>query len=240
MDVQTDDQTPKEDILRFYELIDELTAKHGGIRKLRDCSASLDWPKRGVYFFFEPGEVCSFDQERLRVVRVGTHAITAGARRTLWSRLRQHKGTVIGYGNHRASVFRKHVGNAMINSQQTETPVTTWNNRSKPSGEALQLELTLEHAVTKHIGEMPFTWLEVDDDPSPASMRAYIERCSIALLSTAAAHDMCKPSTDWLGMCSPAETIRVCGLWNVEYVGSKHDACFLDKLERWIAQPSPS
>ena len=79
-----------------------------GPRRLRDCHGSDGWPQRGVYFFFEPGEVRADGSDR--VVRVGTHALTATSQATLWGRLRQHRGRLAGLhpggGNHRASVFR--------------------------------------------------------------------------------------------------------------------------------------
>jgi hypothetical protein len=67
-----------------------------------------------VYFFFEDGEVRA--DGGLRLVRVGTHALTATSKATLWGRLRQNRGQVGGRspggGNHRGSVFRRHVGAA--------------------------------------------------------------------------------------------------------------------------------
>jgi len=44
------------DIECFYELIDVLDDRVGGKRLLRDFSNYRDWPMRGIYLFFEPGE----------------------------------------------------------------------------------------------------------------------------------------------------------------------------------------
>ena len=53
-----------------------------------------------------------------RVVRVGTHALRPTDQTTLWGRLRRHRGRIGGRnpggGNHRASIFRGHVGTALI------------------------------------------------------------------------------------------------------------------------------
>ncbi len=99
----------------FYRLLAELAGLAGGARRLRDCRAG-DCPAGGVYFFFEDGEVRGDGSSR--VVRVGTHALTATSKATLWGRLRQHRGHLAGRdpgsGNHRASVFRRHVGAALI------------------------------------------------------------------------------------------------------------------------------
>ena len=40
--------------------------------------------------------------------------------------------------------------------------------------------------MSRYIGVMPFLHLAVNDEPSPESMRAYLERNSIALLSNSA------------------------------------------------------
>jgi hypothetical protein len=52
---------------------------------------------RGIYFFFEEGELREDGKER-RVTRVGTHAVGAGAKTSLWSRLRTHRGFSDGRG----------------------------------------------------------------------------------------------------------------------------------------------
>ena len=49
--------------------MEELEKIIGGKRTLSNCDGSMEWPKRGVYFFFEEGEFRENDE--LRVVRVG-------------------------------------------------------------------------------------------------------------------------------------------------------------------------
>lgn len=101
---------------RFYDLLAALERKLGGKRLLANCDGRMDWPPRGVYFFFEPGENRTHSGESPRVVRVGTHALASGSRTTLWNRLSQHQGVrKSGGGNHRGSIFRLHVGTALIN-----------------------------------------------------------------------------------------------------------------------------
>ena len=46
-----------------------------GWRTLRDARGTDGWPRHGVYFFYESGEVRADGRDR--VVRVGTHALTA-------------------------------------------------------------------------------------------------------------------------------------------------------------------
>lgn len=79
-------------VKRFYELLSELEQRSSGIHRLADCHAQMPWPKRGIYFFMENGEIRRDSGSGLRIVRIGTHALKAGAKSTLWGRLSQHKG----------------------------------------------------------------------------------------------------------------------------------------------------
>ncbi|MFB6198106.1 MAG: hypothetical protein ABEI52_07550, partial [Halobacteriaceae archaeon] len=111
--------TRRDDLDRFYNLLDSLEQQVGGKRRLKHCDGYMDWPDRGVYFFFDPGETRE-TTDQLRVTRVGTHAIRTGSSQTLWDRLKQHYGTGSRSdahphgGNHRGSVYRKEVGRAFI------------------------------------------------------------------------------------------------------------------------------
>jgi hypothetical protein len=104
-----------DDLIRLYRILDGLEALSGGKRFLAQLAPSRTWPRRGVYFFFEPGEVRAGSGHGQRLVRVGTHALGVGARSTLHQRLRQHAGKSSGFGgNHRRSIFRLLVGEALI------------------------------------------------------------------------------------------------------------------------------
>jgi len=43
--------------IRLYRILDKLEASSGGKRFLAELAPSGSWPQRGIYFFFEPGEV---------------------------------------------------------------------------------------------------------------------------------------------------------------------------------------
>ena len=120
----------RHDLDRFYELLDDLEHAVDGRRRLRSATGRHGWPTRGVYFVFEPGEHRESGGDR--VVRVGTHGLKTGSRSTLWGRLRQHRGTRGGGGNHRGSVFRLHVGQALATQLDDAgvTPPTTWASGS--------------------------------------------------------------------------------------------------------------
>ncbi|MGH3224350.1 MAG: DUF7664 domain-containing protein [Streptosporangiaceae bacterium] len=216
----------------FYCLLEELAAREHGPRRLAGCTGAEAWPGRGVYFFYENGEIRGDGSGR--VVRVGTHALTATSRSTLWGRLRQHRGYLAGThpggGNHRASVFRRHVGSALI--QRGNYPgelLASWLDRRRPPELRAPQEHEIELKVSRYIGAMPFLWLAVPDRPDGTSDRGYIERNSIALLSrlTGAAD---QPSTGWLGQDASSPRVRQSGLWNSDYVDDRYDSGFLQVL----------
>jgi len=169
-------------------------------------------PRRGVYFFFEPGENRG-SGAGLRVVRVGTHAVSKGSGTTLSTRLRTHRGTLSGGGNHRGSIFRLHVGTALLaRGDYPDAVRRSWGRGSSAPKEVRRTEQGLERAVSEYIGKMPFLWLGVDDEPGLESMRKYIERNAVALLSAASRLRIDLPSDGWLGHSCRHEAIRISGL----------------------------
>ena len=229
------------DIQHFYQLLDILEDKVGGKRVLAKCNGRMNWPKRGVYFFFETGEIRSTSGEGPRVVRVGTHALKTGSKTTIWKRLSQHQGVQRdGGGNHRGSVFRLHVGTALINRDHWDDHIaSTWGKGANAPKEVRQSEKPLEQAVSRHIGNMPFLWLKVTDEPGPESDRGLIERNSIALLSNFCGNSNPRipidPASDkWLGKFAKSSDIKQSGLWNVNHVRECYDPNFLDLLESYI------
>lgn len=105
------------DLDRLYALLEELEAKVGGKQRLDDYTGYMDWPERGVYFSFAPDETRD-TTDQLRLTRIGMHAVSTGSSASLWNRLRTRRGAKSGSyedgGKHRGSVFRKRVGEAMI------------------------------------------------------------------------------------------------------------------------------
>ena len=113
------------DTIRFYELRARLERRVGGVRTLVTCDGRMEWPRRGVYFFFEKGEERSRSGHGPRVVRVGSHALTENSRSSLWNRLSQHRGSArSGGGNHRGSIFRLIVGAALAGRGDAPLPST--------------------------------------------------------------------------------------------------------------------
>ena len=224
-----------EDLKRFYAILDSLSIKTGGMRLLSECTGRMDWPVRGVYFFQENGENRTDTGSGPRVVRVGTHALKAGSRTTLWNRLSQHKGPAkTGGGNHRGSIFRLIVGTALMDVSGES--VTTWGQGSSAPREIRNKEQDLEKRVSHTIGSMPFLWLEIADNPGPDSLRGYIERNAIALLSNHNKPPMDAASPLWLGHHCNREKVRNSGIWNQNHVDEDYDPAFLDELERLVSE----
>lgn len=91
-----------------------------------------------------------------------------------------------------------------------------------------------ERAVSRAIGEMPCIWLGISDSPGPDSLRGYVERNAIALLSNAGRIPLDPPSKSWLGQYCDREKVRESGLWNNRHIDKTYNPEFLDKLSRLI------
>jgi hypothetical protein len=221
------------DLDRFYDLLDRLEANVGGKRRLAECTGRMDWPERGVYFFFASGGTREAT-DQLRVTRVGTHAVSTGSGTSLWTRLRAHRGanrgSYEGGGNHRGSVFRRHVGRAMIERDELGDEYPRWGEGSTADRERRLAELAHERRVSEYIRDLPFLWVHIGDEPGPESDRAYVERNAIALVSNFERDSVDPRSDEWLGRESPRNEITDSGLWNIAHVDERHEAGFLDRL----------
>ena len=200
------------DIGRFYNLLGRLEERVGPKRKLANCHWNMGWPDRGVYFFFEEGEFGTESGADLRVVRVGTHAVTAKSKSRLWNRLYEHKQ------DGGRSVFRDHINNAL-------------RKRAKERGHGDDHNHT--RCISGYIGQMPFLWVNVDAD-NGHQLRTRIERNAIALLSNSDKESLDPPSRYWRGHFCNRERVRNSGLWNQNHVDERYDPEFLDTLERLI------
>lgn len=237
----------REELDRFYALLARLAQRTGGPLPLREL-LRRPLPQAGVYFFFEPGETRGSAPAVPRVVRVGTHALKSGARSTLRGRLGQHLGRRDGGGEHRASIFRLLVGEA-LQARGLVPAVPTWGagsdrrraaERAGLSPEAVKAaERPVEEAVSARIGAMPVVVLGICDAPGPESLRGVIERNAIGVLSAAAAAGIDTPSPQWLGLASSREAVRSSGLWNSNHVGEGWDPAFLDLFGKLVEGTAP-
>lgn len=232
--------TRSADLQAFYGLMDRLLEAQGGPMLLAAVTKSSVSP-RGVYFFFEPGEHRSDSGTGRRVVRVGTHGLKSGAASTLHGRLRQHRGKRDGGGNHRGSIFRLLIGDALMRCGKAGN-CDAWGS----SGEAARVgnrsqamkenEAILERAVTERLATTKVACLDIGDEPGPSSQRGWIERNVIALLSNDGKQPLDAPSSDWLGHHSSRPLVRSSGLWNQNHVNEAYDPAFLEDFERLIGE----
>lgn len=234
-----------EDLLRFYALLSELDRRIGGARRLGDARGGQGWPTHGVYFLLEPGEVRSGTGTGSRVVRVGTHALRP-SQSTLWSRIAAHRGSEEGGGgNHRGSIFRLLVGEALLRRECA--PSGSWGIGQSATAAAKKLggtsseikerERAHERATSAALGEMRV--LCIRTPPEAFDLRAHIERGALALLSNFSRVALDAPSSGWLGHHSGRPLVRGSGLWNNEHVEEVHDPRFLDLLEQAVLDTPP-
>jgi hypothetical protein len=163
---------------------------------------------------------------------IGTHALVAEARSTLRQRLGQHRGLTSGGGNHRGSIFRLLVGQALL-ARGDLPPCNSWGVKGDAATASAALgvdrealaavEAPVEQAVSRYIAVMPFLWLDINDEPGPNSLRGAIEHNAIALLSNCGRAPLDPPSLVWLGHFSGRPLIRGSGLWIQRHVEETHD-----------------
>ncbi len=224
--------TRQKDLDRLYRALDRLEKEIGGKRTMANCTGEQSWPHSGIYLFLEPNEYRT-DGTELRIVRVGTHGVSRGSRATLWNRLRTHRGGSDGSGNHRGSIFRLHVG-AALSARDRSLAVPSWGIGQSANAVIRRKEDRLERAVSQYIGTMQIIWLAINDDSSPTSDRAYLERNIIGLL-VGESGPIDRPSRGWLGEFSPNKRIRKSGLWNLQFLDYSYSPDFLDILDEYVA-----
>lgn len=222
----------------FSELINASAAARDGGATLAKVTADRTTPERGVYFFLDPDEPGWRGYPR--VVRVGTHALKSGSSSTLRTRLGQHRGTQgRRSGNHRGSIFRLLVGQALIAAGEVP-PCSSWGLGNTRSHAAVKLgeaeaaikaeEEPIEMRVSAYLARLRVVCVAVSDPPGPDSVRGIIERGSIALLSEAARHGLVTGTAAWLGRWSDRPAIKASSLWNQNHVGEAWSSSFLGQL----------
>lgn len=181
---------------KFYELINKLEK----FESIDEFLKSEQKYSKGVYFFFDPAE--KINNGYNRIIRVGSHGLSAGVKSNLKGRLRQHKGFINGGGNRRVSVFRRHVGNAIIKKENFD------ENQVRDE--------VLEKMISDYINSLPLAVLLFEDD---ADKRRIFEKNSIRILSNCSENF----NKDWLGSFSIDEKISKSGLWNIQHVKIKKE-----------------
>ena len=183
--------------------------------------ARADLPANGLYFFFERGETVEVNGQVIdRIVRIGTHKKEG----RLPGRLGDHFA-----GNRRGSVFRLHLGGALLNREHpADCRLAAWVGQK--GGRMPEVEQVVSEALQERFG---FCCIQVDDTRE----RLDLERGLIAILSR---HPLSPPSPDWLGRHAVHPTIRESGLWNTRHVGAEpHEQEQLARIAELACAPVP-
>ncbi len=183
-------------------------------------------PSNGIYVLFEEGE---FAHGANRIVRVGTHT----GNNQLRSRLQQH---FVAEKKDR-SIFRKHIGRALLNRDQ-DPFIRQWQidltTRAAKDQYAHTINFDKLHEVEQQVtayvrSAFRFAVFRVDDKDKRLELESKI-------ISTVSLCEGCASSNDWLGKHSPVGKIQKSGLWLVnELYKTQLEQDELEGLERLIA-----
>lgn len=218
------------DLKRLYAGLDSLT-ESGGVLSLPEALEQTQLPQKGVYIFLDPEEVRHVGTGGPRVVRIGTHAVSEGSKATLRNRLRTHRGTGAGIGSHRSSIFRLHIGAALMRRSCQFSEIASWGLSKAYTPEILSVERPLEEAVSRYIARLRVAIVPIEDAATKFSLRRHLEKNLIALF-TEDHIILDKANGGWLGNDSPNPTIRETGLWNINEAFTAYDPSSLS-LVRW-------
>jgi len=118
-------------------------------------------------------------------------------------------------------------------ANDSDTRIPSWANRAAKSATIRKAEEELERRVSSYIGKMSILWLNVSDEASAMSDRAYLERNLIGLIA-GRGKPLDPPTKKWLGLSSPEARIRSSGLWNLNHLTHVYDPQFLGVLAQYV------
>lgn len=182
-------------------------------------------PTNGIYFFYENGESCSHSQGTPRIVRVGTHRDGNFQFRIAEHFLLDERKMMFTKDQpapHDRSIFRKHIGRALLNRAR-DPYLSVWDTDFTPRSARdacghlrdINKEMEVERQVTQIIRErFSFRFTAIADQTNRMGSQG-LER---ALIGTLAGCGRCSPSRDWLGQHSPNQQIRTSGLWLIQHL----------------------
>ncbi|HVT92885.1 MAG TPA: hypothetical protein VHD76_08570 [Bryobacteraceae bacterium] len=214
-----------------YACLSPLVTNAETFLSFQACKGGSLWPTAGVYLFFDTEQTRLFEASQPKVIRVGTHGVSDGSISTLWQRLKAHKGDLNGLGNHRTSIFRLHVGTALIRRGKLSCP--SWGSVERPSAKELKSEADVERLVSDYIGRLHLCFLPITDPASKRSDRAYVEQNLIAIMSGPPGPVECA-AEGWLGFDCTHRAVQSSSLWNVNHTEESFDPGFLKVLEHYV------
>lgn len=203
--------TRSKQIAKFYEHLDQLRRKVGGLKDFQSYDYINRLPDSGVEFYFEKGEVRT-DSKQLRVVRIGASV-------RLMDRLNDHESGEIG-----GSVFRRHLRRALLNRQKKL-------NKNRPIGERDITNYMLDNIqfLILPVSHGPIREFIKDATISLLSNYSFVEQ-----INQPTPEWLGNDSIDTRGC--PYDKIIESGLWNVQ--GVKSANCdfelFLEEFEKLV------
>ena len=115
--------------MNFYDLCMDIYSIISILPRFSFQTPKKTLPSNGIYLFFEQGE--TIDNNLGRIVRIGTHKADG----RFPKRIRQHYGNISSLkGNKNSSVFRKHLGGAMLRKVNDADPrLNDWLTQDGPT-----------------------------------------------------------------------------------------------------------
>jgi hypothetical protein len=209
-------------------------------------------PENGIYFFYEQCEIWGHGGNKPRIVRIGTHKDGNFRSRIAEHYLLDEAKMNFNAGRpapHERSIFRKHVGSALLN-QHNDDYLQIWEkidftpkkNREKFGHlRNIRKEKEIESEIIMILREnFSFRFILV----SSQSERMGTKGLESSLIGTIAHCQLCKASNYWLGKYSPKAQIRESGLWQIQHlkadgINENDKETILNSIERTKAAYCP-
>ncbi|MGI6549542.1 MAG: hypothetical protein ACOX4Q_10970 [Syntrophomonadales bacterium] len=164
-------------------------------------------PANGICLFFEAGETCVLNDRQVdRIVHIGANQRNG----RLPGRIQDHYGRVNSLGgNKNASIFRKHIGGALLNrADPHDTRIEDWIKLEGPT-----LADVEEWVSRKLRDRFSFICLPLESTEERQSLKK-------GLIALMAQHPLGHPSERWLGHYALNPDISSSGLWNTQHIWS--------------------
>lgn len=206
-------------------------------------------PLNGIYFFYEEGGIWGHGDEKLRIVRIGTHKGNNFRNRIAEHFLINEKKMSFDRNNPKPSdrsIFRKNIGRALLNKNK-DPYLKIWEidflpraNRDKYDDlRDIEKEKSIEKQITEILrNNFFFRFVIIENEDERIGSKGLESK----LIGTVSRCTMCKPSMNWLGNYSPKKQIRTSGLWLIQHLNAEgiteEDIPVIEKLIRktktWI------
>ena len=187
-----------------------------------------DLPENGIYFFYEQSETWGHFGIKPRIVRVGTSKDGNFRKRISEHYLLDESKMNFDASKpapRERSIFRKNIGRALLN-QRHDDYLKVWeidftSHKSRTENAHLRnvaKEKMLESEISNLLrSNFSFKFIELNGQ----TLRMGKTGLESALIGTLAQCPLCKPSSNWLGRCSPKNEISSGRLWLVQHLKAK-------------------